>query len=376
MRSYLSVVLASILVGCVPSACMAEESESRITVQSMTLGDGEKAFAVSDFNGDGYTDLVVAEEDNNTIEVLLNNGAGVLEARSDFPAGDNPTWLTALDFDRDGNNDLAIANHETASITLLRGNGDGSFEADEQSPLTIETAPHSHMIGTADFDSDGRSDLIVDSRDKRGVFVLRSTAGGEFRTSGRDIDVGGAPYLGFAIGDANNDGKPDIVTPNQNDISVLLNETSDALDFERARSIPFPSPFAVAVGDVTGDGHADVIAAGLGAQPGVTVFNGDGEGEFGRSRSFPMNEGAKTMAMGDVNGDGLVDVAITSWTSQVFLITGGTEDLIAVELPINGLQNPWGVTFADFDQNGRDEVVVGDATSARVNIYSLNILER
>lgn len=375
MRNHHSAMLVFLGVSFVSSGCQAEEVGNAFNVNSIIISEGDKAFAANDFNNDGYTDLVVAEEAFNRIIVFLNDGAGSLDRANDYPAGDNPTWLTTLDFNGDGHNDLAIANHEANSITLLSGNGDGAFEPSEHSPLPIETAPHSHMIDVADFNADGFPDLVIDSRDRLGIFVLRGMEDGNFSAPGQGIDVGGTPYLGFAIGDVNKDGMPDIITPNRNDIGVLLNRTSGELGFEKLTSIPFRSPFAVAVGDITGDGHIDLIAVSENAEPGVVIFSGNSEGDFAKLRSFSMNAGAKTIAMGDVNGDGIADAVVASWNSDALLVTGDTETLTAVQLSTNGLQTPWGVEFADFNRDGRDEVIIGDATSGRANIYSINIVE-
>jgi len=368
-----STALTFLMVSVSISGCKAQElskDANTIGVTSIELSDGEKSFAADDFNNDGYIDLIVTEESSSRIIIFLNDGAGALERAGDYPAGSNPTWLTTLDIDGDGQKDLAIANHEATSITLLKGDGAGAFEPTNQSPLPIETEPHSHMIASADFNADGFPDIIVDSRDRLGIFILHGEEGGRFNTPGKGVDVNGAPYLGFAIGDINQDEMIDIVTPNRNDISVLLNRSVGELVFEKFTAVPFRSPFAVALADVTGDGYIDLIAASVEEGPGVTIFSGDGKGHFKTLKSFPIAAGAKTIAIGDINGDGISDAVVTSWNSDALLLIGGTQYLSAVQLHTNGLQNPWGVVFGDFNGDGRDEVVIGDAAGRQANIYS------
>jgi len=378
MHSFISPMLVCFVAGFMSSGCKAEDLQRppiTFSVDSILLSESGKAFATDDFNNDGYIDLIIAGGSTDRIIVFLNDSKGTIERVNEYPAGDNPTWLASLDFNGDGRKDLAIANHETASITLLRGNGDGTFEPSGQSPVPIESEPHSHMIDVADFNADGFPDIVVDSRDRFGLIVLQGMEDGRFSEFGKSIDVGGAPYLGFAIGDINADSVPDLVTPNRNDISVLLGSRAGDLKFEKKPPIPFQAPFTVAVADITGDKHVDIIAVSGSAEPGAVIFQGDGTGHFKRRKAFPINSGAKSIALGDITGDGLPDVAVSSWNSQVLLILGDKVDPKAIQLPLNDLQNPWGLKFGDFNRDGRDELVVGDGTSGHVNIYTANTVE-
>jgi hypothetical protein len=81
--------------------------------------------------------------------------------------------------------------------------------------------------------------LIVDSRTHKGLLVLKGLGDGSFKTQGKLIDVGGAPYLGFATGDINGDGSLDVVTPNQREIGIILNNNLDKLSFTMKKLSPF-----------------------------------------------------------------------------------------------------------------------------------------
>ncbi|MEL6360369.1 MAG: VCBS repeat-containing protein [Pseudomonadota bacterium] len=343
-----------------------------VEITNLLLSDGDKTFLARDVNTDGRIDLVVAEEAENQIVMLLNDGEGGFNEAAYYPAGDEPASVTALDLNGDGNIDLAIANHESDSITLLAGDGAGRFTSAEHSPVAIVTEPHSHMIKAKDFNNDGSTDLIVDSRDRLGVYILSGQPGGSFNAPGQGIDVGGAPYLGFAVGDINNDAAPDLVTPNNDSISILMNRSAGKIAFEHVASIPIDAPFAAALGDTNGDSWTDLIVASERQNSGVTVLVGNGQGDFNKSTSFPMAAGAKTIATGDANGDGLLDAVITSWNADILLIFGG-DTVSPQKLPIGEIENPWSAAFGDFDGDGRDEIVVGDASNGLVNIYSLDM---
>lgn len=367
--------ILTILAVFASSDCIAGKNDElavdEFTHQVIEVSDGQKSFLCSDVNSDGHVDLVVAEESRDRIVVFINDGTGSLVRNADYPAGERPTSLSTLDFNDDGYVDLAIANHEVNSITLLRGSDAATFEAAKQSPILIASQPHAHMIKTADVDSDGILDLVVDSRDQFGIYVLRGNAKGDFDSPGHSVDVGGAPYLGFAVSDLNNDQKPDFIAPNQNDLSVILNRSSKGLTFERKGSIPFRSPFAVGTADLNGDKNIDLVVAGVGQMPGIVTFAGDGAGNFKSTAVAQISQGAKLISTGDVNGDGYSDAVITSWNEDMVLLIGSAAGPSPIQLPPRGIRNPWGLAIADFNNDGLDEIVVGDAASNRVHIYSI-----
>jgi hypothetical protein len=359
------------------TAGSAEESAypapSQVSIQEIDAGDGDKAFLPGDFNNDGNIDLIIAEEQHARVILYTNDGTGALTRTAEFEAGKHPSWLAALDFDRDGATDLAIANHEATIVSLLRGDSGTVFDRGGPIQLPIETSPHSHMIAAADLNADGLHDLILDSRDQAGVYVLRGNAQGGFETPGIAVDAGGGPYHGFAVGDINNDGKPDIITPNQNDLGLLLNRSGADIAFAQTGTIPMPSPFAVHATDMNGDNNIDLVAASLRETPGIVVFEGDGTGNFRRMTSVPMAAGARIIATGDVNNDGLGDAVITGWNASITLLMGHADQPYPVQLPTGEIRNPCGAAMADFNGDGRDEVIVGDASSGRVHIYSVDL---
>lgn len=351
------------------AAGQREEAADQLRVEALDVAAGQKALLATDLDGDGFLDLVVAAQDSGRVLVLRGDGAGGFAPPAAFPAGDNPAWLASADLDGDGRADLAVANHERRSLTLLLSEGSDGLHLTEAAPLTLATEPHSHMVAAADLDLDGEPDLIVDSRDRDGVHVLKGLGGGAFDAPGVGVDAAGAPYLGFALGDINGDGRLDLATPNADDVSILMNRSAGAISFELTQSLPVADPFSVALADFDGDGRAELVAASEGRSPGVQVFRQSDAGAFALQGSFAMAQGAKSIAIGDVDGDGLEDAVIICWSAELLLLRGGTEAVAAAALPLAGVSAPWGVATGDFDGDGKDEIAVADAESARINVY-------
>ena len=114
---------------------------------------------VGDFNGDGKLDLAVANEDSNTITILLGNGDGTFSRLQRL----RPAWrlrvgIVAGDFNGDGKLDLAVTISAAKRVTILLGNGDGTFTPAAASPGNRED-PDGHRGG--DWNGDGKLDLAV-----------------------------------------------------------------------------------------------------------------------------------------------------------------------------------------------------------------------
>jgi uncharacterized protein (TIGR03437 family) len=190
--------------------------------------------AVADFNRDNNLDLVTVNTRADDVSVLLGNGDGTFRPAMNLSAGQRPSRGVVGDFNRDGKLDLAILSASFGTINVLLGNGDGTFQAPQ--PYSIGGSPNSIVM--ADFDSDGKLDLAVDVNSSApnvaSLAVLRGNGDGTFRPPIRlDTWVNPTNVFEMALGDFNNDGKPDLVVANRvsstsgntADLSILINTT-------------------------------------------------------------------------------------------------------------------------------------------------------
>jgi FG-GAP-like repeat len=347
-------------------------------------GKGPGSLALADLNGDGRLDLVVANDEDDTVTVLLGDGKGGFRAApgSPFPAGKSPNDIAIADFDGDGKPDLAFPNHDSKYVTILIGDGRGGFSPAAGSPVAVQSRPHPHGIAAADFDGDGHVDFAVESWGNDQVEVVFGAGGGRFRTPGRLYGVGKMPYQKLRAGDVNGDGAQDLVTTNfeGGNVTVLLGDGKGG--FHEAPGSPFPagaSPFSLALADLNGDGHLDIVAANFSGQGGdtsrdaVNVLLGDGRGGFRPMKGSPFASGANPVgvAVGDVNGDGRPDVVTANMSGgdvTVLLGDGRGSFLPGVGRPAG--KEPYRVAVGDVDRDGRAEIFVanhgnGDVTMIR-----------
>ncbi len=373
VRKILIVIVAAAFLSC----NLLRSTDSPVPTAGsprFATGTAPGSVEVADFNQDGKPDLAVANERSNDVTILLGDGRGGLTAAkgSPFACGQQPNDIAIGDFNRDGKLDLAFANHEAKHLTVLLGDGQGGFKPAPNSPFAAEVLPHTHGVAAGDLNGDGNVDLVTDSWGNDQVAVLLGDGKGGFKP-GPLLKVGKHPYQRVRIADVNGDGRGDIITTNleSDDVSVLLADGKGG--FQPSPGSPFPcgdSPFFVAVGDVNGDGKPDLAivdspgsTADRRGRDGLTLLLGDGKGGFKTMAGSPFATGKtpNRLAIGDVNGDGVADVAVTSTDSDnVSLFLMSRRSSVASISTIAAGRKPKGIAIQDLNGDGKADVVVAD----------------
>ena len=281
---------------------------------------------VADLNGDGHADIVTANTSWNTLGILIGNGDGTFQAVKELQLSSAPVTLVAADFNGDGNTDLAVPNNQgdtipgaTNAISILLGKGDGTFGI----ATNYKTPGPTQALQVADFDGNGKLDLAAFSFSSTAagtVTVLLGKGDGSFQVHG---NYGGVASFASAVGDFNGDSHMDVAMLSRDDflVNVLLGDGTGGLSsivdspIVNRNALMTSDLFA---GEFTGDGKLDLVSTywGLG---GVALSVGNGDGTFQAPQGNSMPGYGPVETVGDINGDGKLDVAI--------LYTGATSGL-------------------------------------------------
>jgi hypothetical protein len=271
--------------------------------------------ALGDLNGDGNLDAFVVNQDSPGGEgyrVYLGDGRGQFtDSGQRLPSASG--WGTPAIGDVNGDGRLEVI----TGGTVWLNDGQGRFEAHPELLESSETGELS-VVKLADLDGDGYLDLFA-IHDFAALRVYLNDGRGRFRDSGQrlgDGTIGSGELAQIALGDINDDGFIDAVSagwrwegsipcPNRvwlNDGQGNLTDSGQLLD-EGAYHV-----HDVALGDVDQDGDLDLVMGLTTAGHAGKVYLNDGEGHFSDSGQIIGNLWSESVALGDLNGDGYLDL--------------------------------------------------------------------
>ncbi|MHB8417910.1 MAG: FG-GAP repeat domain-containing protein [Myxococcales bacterium] len=284
-------------------------------------GAGDADVVAADFNGDGRFDLALLSEghgQNSQVTVLLNQGNRTFSVAQRIAIGEEAHSLIAADLQRPGSHDLALL--DMGPVTGLTGpevtvllDQNGTLAPGPEIP-----APGAVALAAAAFSKPGTIDLAYAQMSQAGlgiVGLLNQGAGASFATTASST-VGAAPSSDPAFlqaADIDGDGLPDLVLSTASPgVSVWINGSAFSAGF-----LPHP-PFdgipgggPIALGDFNGDGTADLAVSAPGAGTVAVLYNQTTPGSppsFSPPSSFQANLGS-SLAVADLDGDGSLDLA-------------------------------------------------------------------
>jgi FG-GAP-like repeat/FG-GAP repeat len=273
--------------------------------------------AAGDFDGDGKLDLVVggANSTNELLATLIGKGDGTFSEKTSQTVSGIVRSIAVGDFNGDGKLDVAATIDNINGVSIFLGHGDGSFAVPVQypaGPMGI-SAPYSTVLA-GDFNADGKLDLAVAT--DNGIAVLLGNGDGTFRpfTLVASLYPTAPGDTLLVLADFNGDGKLDIIKATQNGastINVALGNGDGT--FQQAAGFQIPSILdieAAVVGDFNGDGKLDLAFTNQ-AEP-MTILFGNGDGTFQGHIEYvvPQVTSLNSLVAADFNGDGALDLAM------------------------------------------------------------------
>ncbi|OWY71658.1 hypothetical protein B7486_08240 [cyanobacterium TDX16] len=436
-------------------------------VQTTAFGSSP---ALSDFNGDTRPDLVVAY--GSSVQVSMSNGNGTLAAAVSYGTAGNPIHITIGDLNGDTLPDIATAN-DNGSVSVLLGNANGTFQAAVTFPGGTPGTRHWVTIG--DLNADGKPDLARTLNN--GFAMLPGNGDGTFGTA--VFMAESSPTTTVAISDLNSDAKPDIVTSLQTSGGALRMRLNACTGFAPPRVTQQPvsqiaqsgysaaftavadgfgatltyqwrrngaplanggnisgattttlvinptdpadmatydllvtSPMAcgggtqtttsntavlgiiglpvplmcaqafaaevrydvgectasLAVGDLNMDGIADLAVANQCSSPqDLSILLGNGDGTYATAVNYAVGSGVRTVSIGDLNGDGVGDVVVVR-AGATSVLLGNGDGTVAAPMHYTAGSNASSAAIADLNGDGAADLVVTNEGGNNVSV--------
>jgi Flp pilus assembly secretin CpaC len=350
---------------------------------TFNVGNNPVALAARDFNGDGLPDIAVANQNDNSISILLNDNQGnfTQPATSPILLGKNETGPVAIASASlrspttavpSPAADLVIANSGSNTVSVLLGNGDGTFTEAPGSPFAVGKQPSAVVI--ADFNGDGNLDFAVANKGDNSISVFQGDGTGAFKPFPKSPfplpNIVASTELGptaMVTGNFRNQGKPDLAVVNEdsNTVSILLASGDSSFDGTLTEATNSPitvgkTPVAIAAGDLNGDAIPDLAVVNQ-ADNTVTILLNNGDATFTQSAGSPLPTAttpAGLVIANFTNGANNDLVVSNSGQGTIGIYVGLGAGTFAPRFELNTPNGPSAIVATDFNGDQLPDVAL------------------
>lgn len=361
---YLPIVLAGLVLNTLTFA-----QNSQVQRTDFETGDRPNALDVGDLNQDGYPDIVVACQRDNSLRINFSNGSSFSEEKI-LSSDPNPMDVVIADFDNDGDLDIASVSYKKSRISIYLNEKNGRFKA----PKYFSTGNWPIALATADFNGDGNLDLVTANSLSDNVSILKGEGDGTFAPMTTHV-VGWQP-IAVVPADIDSDGDMDILTVNQGDssFSILINHENGVFTWSTSFKLGV-TPYDLIAGEFTGDNKQDVAIVAFN-QKSLYLYSNFNDGNFEEKLETHLDFFPASLAAFDLDLDGDLDIVTRNNGAQISSILndghGGfsLSDHFATQGYSSALQ------IVDLNVDGRPEVIVTNSLSNSFSVFDLHPAQR
>jgi hypothetical protein len=294
------------------------EPESSIMVFSgnsrkdIVVGKSPRGLAAGDLDNNGIADFVTSNYGDGTISIVTEKGTKV----TTLPAGKYPVGVAIGDVNGDKKNDVAVAVYGENKVVVYLN---GEKEEWQKLEAVVPGSPTDLTIGKI-----GGDTVIVSANYTSGTASVLKIRDGALVNMG-DLKAGGG-VCKIELADATGDKINDLISANfyDNTVSVLRQNAAGSLDDQVVYKLNGSRPNGMAVADINNDGLADVVTANRDSDTIDILMQKNNVLELALSITVTGDEkkeyGPVEVAVGDINGDGLNDIAFTHMRSNTVRI--------------------------------------------------------
>ncbi len=330
-----------------------------------TVGDDPIFVFSADLDGDNDYDLIVGNDNSNTISILLNNNDGTFESDTTYGTGNGPRAIFSIDLDGDNDNDLAVANHWNNNVSIFLNNGDGTFQED----VTYGVGVGPWSVFSTDLDGDNDNDLAVANWDSGNVSILLNNGDGTFQPDVTYSTSYGSHSVNCADLDGDNDNDLAVANLLSDNVSILINNGDGTFQpkvtYETSGSAA--GVFAI---DLDGDNDNDLaVAPWTQGQNGISIFLNNGDGTFQSEINYGDDYSSRSIFSADFDGDYDNDLVVPDYISdRVFILLNNGDGSFYTEGVYGVGDGPVSVFSADFNGDNDVDLAVVNNISNNVSI--------
>jgi hypothetical protein len=291
----------------------SDSSGTLVRLIGIRLPDGAGPMTTADLNGDGHTDLLIQGISGRAVDVFLGSANGILQKPISYTGRNGVQSMLLHDLDADGHPDLLIEGLN-GHLDILHGFPDGSFASTSEGgsgSFDGTTGVGGHLFAVADLNTSTGPAYRIYATTPTGISVLQSQSNLSLTLQG--IYNAGPGRTSFAVADFNSDGSPDLAVDSPEGIAIVFGNEDGSLKTSLAFSTGKPALSGV-LGAFSSSATLDAAVSVAATQAQFLHGNGDGTFSLLPAPTTPQSASPAligSVAAGDFNGDGKLDLAIT-----------------------------------------------------------------
>jgi VCBS repeat protein/FG-GAP repeat protein len=299
----------------------------------------------------------------------------------EYAVGNKPHDVAIGDLNGDGHLDVIVSNITDQNIMVLLGNGDGTFQSPVAYSLGNLGTSWPTGVAVGGFNSDGKLDVAVvtASNGLSGANALILFGNGDGTLQAPISSPTGTSPVSVSVGDVNGDGKLDLLVGGNGSAAVLLGnadgtfQNPQLLPVPFSLSLPVTAEWVIRAADLNGDGHMDLFTANWGNfDASIAVYISNGDGTFQSPVAYDLLlsgvPGATSVVAADFNGDGKLDLLVNSYVSDgMSIFIGNGDGTFQPAMPLYAGTSPNQLVVADFNRDRRLDIAAADFNDTSFN---------
>jgi predicted nucleotidyltransferase len=328
--------------------------------------------AGGDFNNDSQLDLVTVSYDYNFVDIVLTYRNYSFLNQITYSTTDkvaSAKYIVAADMNNDNRPDVIVANYDTSQLDVFLSYDNGTFASPISFSTGTDTGPLSVAVG--DFNNDSRLDILVANNKTASIVIFLGYGNGSLMNPMSYAIKTKAQPVSVDVGDLNKDGRLDIVVANYITGNLIIFYGVGNGRFSDQQVLPIgkvTGPVWVHIADFNNDNRSDIAVINRGSGT-VGLFFGNANRIFVYRTVFSVGIGAgpNAAAIGDLNGDGQLDLIVNIFYNRAFEVLLGYGN--GTRYSVGSLGRPTWSTIADWNNDNRLDIIVSSCETNNILVF-------